>query len=336
MKIGKFDTNGKVLIVAEIGNNHEGRMEVAQELVARAAECGVDAVKFQTFRAERFVRRSDAERFARLASFELPEGAWEVLARQAKNLGLYFLSTPLDLGSAALLRDLVDAYKVASGDLTFFPLIEKVAASGKPIIFSSGLADVPSIKRALACAEGVWKRCGVVGETAVLHCVSAYPTPPEDANLLSISYLADNLSKTIGYSDHVMGIEASVAAVAIGARILEKHFTKDKNFSTFRDHRLSADPEEMRILVSRVRDVERMRGRVEKRPQPSESGSLSAFRRSISAGRDLKKGHVLTFEDLSWLRPSGGINPGEEDRLVGHCLLRDVALGDWLHPSDVD
>lgn len=336
MKIKQFDTDKKVLIVAEIGNNHEGRIDVAQKLVTLAEKCGVDAVKFQTFRAERFVRQVDAERFARLKSFELPEESWGMLSRQAKDLGLLFLSTPLDLGSADLLRDMVDAYKIASGDLTFFPLIERVAASGKPLIFSSGMADIPSVQAALACAESVWKRTGVVGENAVLHCVSAYPTPREEANLLSIPYLAANLSRTIGYSDHVMGIEASVAAVAMGARVLEKHFTMDKNFSTFRDHRLSADPEEMKVLVSRVRDVERMRGHVQKRPQPAEAGSLSAFRRSIAAGRDLKSGCVLTFEDLTWLRPAGGLNPGEEGRLVGHRLRREVSFGEYLAPSDVE
>lgn len=335
MKIGGFDTDRRVLVIAEIGNNHEGNVDTALQLVRAAAEAGADAVKFQTFRTHQFVRRADAERFARLQSFELPPDAWQDLARRARDRGLLFLSTPLDLGSADLLRDLVDAFKIASGDLTFFPLIERVAAFRKPILFSTGLADLPSVERALHCAEKAGAGLGGPGEVAVLHCVSSYPTPPEEANLLSIPTLAERFHCTVGYSDHVPGIEAAVAAVALGARVLEKHFTLDKNYSSFRDHSLSADPEDLKALVRRVREVERMRGRPGKEALPSEAGSVSAFRRSIVAGRDLSAGHALAWEDLAWLRPAGGMNPGEEGQLLGRRLVRDVSVGDGLSLADV-
>lgn len=335
MILGSHDTSSRVLVVAEIGNNHEGRFDVAQDLVRRAADCGVGAVKFQTFRAERFVSARDAERFAQLKSFELSQAQVEALAALARARGLLFMSTPLDLASAAWLLPLVDAYKIASGDMTFYPLLAQVAMTTRPLILSAGASDMAQIRRTIAFVREHWTECGVAGELALLHCVSSYPVPPEQANLLSIPYLAAELDVTIGYSDHVVGIEAAVLAAALGARIIEKHFTLDKTQAGFRDHQLSADPEDMRALVERVKTVTLLRGRFEKEVQPCETAGAVAFRRSVAAVADLPEGRRLEPADLTWLRPAGGVPPGDESRLIGRVLRRPLAAGDPIDPRDL-
>ena len=242
MKIGNVDTDKKVLIVAEIGNNHEGNFEVAQKLLQQAVACGVDAVKFQTFRTEHYVARSDESRFNRLKSFEFTADQFRSLEKLARSLNVLFLSTPFDLVSVDVLAPLVDAFKVSSGDFSFFPLIARVLKTKKPVIFSTGVSDV-------ALIDGVAKFIRNEGvdpsKIAFLHCVSSYPVPPEQANLNSISFLKNHVPFTVGYSDHTIGVEAAVASVAAGARIVEKHFTLDKNYSSFRDHQLSADLADM-------------------------------------------------------------------------------------------
>jgi N,N'-diacetyllegionaminate synthase len=327
MRIGELDLDERVLVVAEIGNNHEGDPAIARDLVRAAADAGADAVKLQTFRTPLFVRPSDRDRYERLSRFELPPETVEELERLARSLGLIFLSTPLDLESVAFLEPLVDAYKVASGDNDFWPLLEAVAATGKPTILSTGLSELAQVERAAA----LFGRDGL----AVLQCTSAYPAPPEEANLAAIRLLADRLGCTAGYSDHTLGIEAAVAAVAAGARILEKHLTLDKERSDFRDHRLSADPPELRALVRRVREVEILLGRPEKTLQPSEAALAVAARRSIAAAADLPEGHRLTVHDLTWLRPADGLPPGEEGRLLGRDLRRPVERGEPIRPEDV-
>lgn len=327
MRIGGFDTERRVLIVAEIGNNHEGDSAAAAELVHAAAAAGADAVKLQTFRTHLFVRPTDRERYERLSGFELPQATVEELAALARSLGLLFVSTPLDLESARFLETLVDAYKIASGDTTFWPLLEAVAATGKPVVVSGGLADLAQLERTAAVFRG--------RELAVLQCTSAYPAPPEEANLAAIRVLAERLGCTPGYSDHTLGVEACVAAVAAGARVVEKHFTLDKQRSGFRDHQLSADPEELRELVERVRRVEVLLGRAEKLPQPSEAETAHAARRSIVAAADLAAGRVVAPDDLTWLRPADGLPPGEERVLVGRTLRRPVAAGEPIRPEDV-
>lgn len=336
MIIGNRDTSRRVLVVAEIGNNHEGRFEVAQELVRRAAECGVDAVKTQTFRTEHYVSCQDAARFARLKSFELSEAQIGALSELAHSLGLLFLSTPFDLASAAVLEPLVDAYKIASGDINFYPLLARVADSGKPLIISTGASDLEQVARTVEFVRARWRERGVAGDLAVLHCVSSYPVPPAQANLRSIPFLADRLGVTVGYSDHVIGCEAAVLAVGLGARIVEKHFTLDKGFSDFRDHQISADPAEMRDLVARIGEASAMLGEFAKEVQPAERAAVAEIRRSIVAGGDLPVGLRLREADITWIRPAGGLPPGDEDRLVGRVLRRAVHFGEPLSPADVE
>jgi N,N'-diacetyllegionaminate synthase len=331
MRIGAFDTASRVFVVAEIGNNHEGDPEVAVQLVRSAAECRADAVKLQTYRTALFVRPADTERYERLARFELASSVVEQLAELAHSLGLLFVSTPLDLESAAFLEPLVDAYKIASGDNNFGPLLDALGRTGKPLIISSGLADIDEVA---AAVERV--RTAGAGELAVLHCTSSYPAPPGEANLSVIRSLGERLRCTIGYSDHTHGVEVGVTAVAAGARIVEKHFTLDKAHSDFRDHALSADPAEFRELVKRIRHVEELLGSPEKRLQPSEVETARAARRSIVAAADLPAGHRLSPPDLTWLRPGDGLPPGNEEELVGRTLRRRVSFGDPIMPADVN
>jgi N,N'-diacetyllegionaminate synthase len=336
MRIGNIDLTTKVLIVAEIGNNHEGRFDVAQNLVRAAAACGVDAVKFQTFRTDYFTSRADEARFRRLQSFELTHEQFKRLEELSRSLGLGFISTALDLESQRFLEPLVDAYKIASGDNNFFPLIAAVCATGKPVIVSSGFATLAAIRRAKDFVLNCWRTQGITQELAVLHCVSSYPVPPEQADLAAIPLLRQDLGGTIGYSDHTIGVEASLMAVALGARIVEKHFTLDKHFSDFRDHQLSADPPEMRAIVDSVRKVEVLLGRPQKILHECERAIESVARRSVVASRALPAGHVLAIDDITWIRPASGLPPGDETQLVGRRLVRPMTFGQLLLLADVE
>jgi sialic acid synthase SpsE len=328
MRIGSFDTDERVLVIAEIGNNHEGDAGVARELVERAADAGADAVKFQTFRTEAFVSPSDADRYARMQRFELAAAQFAELADVAHARGLLFLSTALDLDSVDALAPIVDAYKIASGDITFFPLLSRVAAVGKPVVLSTGTSEPAEIVRAVDALPGI--------DVAVLHCVSSYPASDEEINLRAIGVLAKLLpGRAIGYSDHTVGLDAAPLAVACGARIVEKHFTLDRKFSDFRDHALSADPEAMHEVVRRIRAAETLLGNPAKEVQPSEVDAHVALRRSIAAARGLDAGHVLVEHDLVWTRPADALQPGQESLVLGRALRRAVVAGEHLHSDDV-
>jgi N,N'-diacetyllegionaminate synthase len=330
MRIGGFDTDERVLVVAEIGNNHEGDPDVARELVRQAAASGAHGVKLQTFHTPRFVRARDTARFEQLSRYELEPKVVEELEELSHSLGLLFLSSPLDLGSVDLLEPLVDAFKIASGDNDFFPLLERVARTGKPVIASTGLVDVDGARRAKEVLEAHGS------EVAVLHAVTAYPAPPESINLAAIPHLARELGCTVGYSDHTLTSTACLAAVALGARIVEKHFTLDHDHSSFRDHQLSAEPAELRALVEAVAEVETLLGDPVKAVQAVETELAPAVRRSIAAARDLPAGHVLEWDDLVWLRPRDGLAPGQEQLLLGRTLRRGVAAGDSILGEDVE
>lgn len=339
MKLATFDTTQRVLVVAEIGNNHEGDFAAAQELVRRAALAGADAVKFQTFRAELFVRPNDAARLAQLKRFELTFDQFASLSQLARSIGLLFISTPLDLESAAFLPQTCDALKIASGDNNFLPLIECAAGSGRPLIVSGGLATLDSLRAGCEVIRSVWRSQGsndcrspadsaLHERLAVLHCVSSYPAPAEQASLSAISTLGHELGVTPGYSDHTLGIDVAALSVVAGARIVEKHFTLDKRRSSFRDHQLSADPNDMRELVRRIRQYEALLGDGEKRAQPCEASGLVALRRSIVARSDLAAGHRIRPEDLIWQRPGDGLPPGREAELIGRTLARALRAGE--------
>jgi N,N'-diacetyllegionaminate synthase len=336
MRIGDFDTSTGVLVIAEIGNNHEGDFGRAREMVHAAAESGAHAVKFQTFRTEHYVSALDEARFAQLKGFELTQDQFAELAELARSRGVMFLSTPFDLGSAEFLDGIVDAFKVASGDVDFFPLLRRVAATDKPMIVSSGVSSVERLRAAVECVEEVRGAPADPG-LALLHCVSAYPAAPEDLNLLAIPYLRERFpAYAIGYSDHSIGADAAVVAVGLGARIVEKHFTLEGIESDFRDHLLSAKPAELRELVERAAAASRMLGEREKRVQEAEAGNAQPLRRSVAAARDLDAGHVLAADDLTWVRPGGGLAPGEEGAVIGRTLTRPVRHGEQVLAGDVE
>ena len=335
MIIGGRNLSERPIVVAEIGNNHEGNFDVARELVRCAVASGANAVKFQTFRTEAFVSPKDEARFQRLKKFELTPAQFGDLSRLAKSLGALFISTPLDLGSAGVLEPLVDALKIASGDNDFFPLIERVAHTSLPIIVSTGSSDWQRVRAAVECVRAI-RGARTAESLLVTHCVSCYPAPLDQVNLSAIPALASEFDVAAGYSDHTIGIEACVLAIAAGARLIEKHFTLDHHYSDFRDHQLSADPMELAELVRRARDAAVMWGRAEKTLQRCERDSAPAIRRSIVANRDLPAGHRVAFEDLAWLRPAGGLAPGREAEVVGRALKRAVAASERLTMADVE
>jgi N-acetylneuraminate synthase/N,N'-diacetyllegionaminate synthase len=332
MKIGNFDLDKDILIIAEIGNNHEGSYALAEEMIGLAAEAGASAVKFQTIVPDKLVSPRQEDRIEQLKKFCLSYQDFERLSQVAKQTGIVFLSTPFDIESVHFLEPLVPAYKVASGDNNFFPMIEAIAQTGKPIILSTGLADWNQINQTKTFIEDIWQKTDIQQELALLHCVVSYPTPPQEANLLAIQQLR-KLNVTVGYSDHTMGIEAAIAAVALGARIIEKHFTIDKNYSSFRDHQLSADPQDLADLVRRVKQTVELLGNVN---LSIDSTTAKNVRRSVIAGRDLESGTVLSWDDLNWVRPGGGLEPGREDEILGKKLLHPIQRGDFILLDDVD
>lgn len=336
MLIDGFDTDERVFVIAEIGNNHEGSFELAKKMIDQAAQAGVDAVKFQTIVPDRLISAGDEQRIKTLARFQFSYEQFGKLAAIAHGAGVRFLSTPFDIESVAALEPLVPAFKIASGDNDFVPLLRAVAQTGKPILLSCGMTDLEGVRAATTTIGEVWREIGCEQACALLHCVASYPVPAEQVNLRAIRVLAEAFGCTVGYSDHTLGIEAAVLSVAAGARIVEKHFTVDKNYSSFRDHQLSADPSDMAELVRRVREAEVLLGEAAKALQPCEEGSATALRRSIAAKRDLPAGTALTWDDITWLRPAGGIRPGDEDAVIGRTLRRAVSKGEAIPVEALD
>ncbi len=329
MKIANYDTEKKVFIIAEIGNNHEGSYSLAEEMIGKAAEAGACAVKFQTIVPEKLVSISQKDRIEQLKRFQLTYDEFERLNKVAKHENILFLSTPFDIESVHFLNSIVPAFKIASGDNNFFPLIEVIAQTGKPIIMSAGLIDLLEVRKTIDFILNIWNENAIDQDIAILHCVTSYPTALEEANLSAIKEL-QSLNVTIGYSDHTIGTEAAVLSVALGARIVEKHFTIDKNYSDFRDHQLSADPNEFSQLVERVEIASKLLGQSRKTVQESEKLVMEKIRRSIVARKDLDENTVLTLDDISWVRPGGGLAPGNEEMVLGKRLKVKVAAGELI------
>jgi N,N'-diacetyllegionaminate synthase len=329
MRIGPVDTDRQVAIIAEIGNNHEGDLATARELVRAAAGAGAHAVKLQAIEPAELVGPEDTARLAQLRRFQLTAEQFAELAGLAHSLGIGFVCTPFSLGAVGWLEPLVDAFKVASGDNDYLALLERIGATGRPTIVSAGMTGVPGLAR----ARRVLRDAGA-GEFAALHCVSAYPTPPEAARLATIPVLARDLDATIGYSDHTIGVQACLAAVALGARILEKHFTLRHDFSDFRDHQLSSEPAELQELIRRVAEVERLRGEPrDVEVLPEEVAVAAAARRSAVAARDLPEGHVLAADDVRFLRPTGPVDAATP--VAGSVLRHARREGERLASGDL-
>ena len=313
MKSKSFDFKKKVMVVAEIGNNHEGSFKIAKKLIQKASEAGVDAVKFQTFKTENFLNDQDKKKFRRYKKFELSKEEFFKLSKFAKSKNLKFISTPLDIQSAIYLGKIVDYFKISSGDNNYFQLIEKVLSFKKPIIISTGLINFAEIKKIINLIK---KNKFTINNVALLHCVSDYPVSDKEANLMSIKFLKDKLKMNIGYSDHTLGIEACAMAVAYGAKIIEKHFTLDKNYSNFRDHKLSADPNEMIKLVETIKRLTLMRGNYSKNISKNEKKNLKLARRSIYAKCQIQKNEFVTADKIKIVRTYASLSPNKIKKIL--------------------
>jgi N,N'-diacetyllegionaminate synthase len=335
MKIGNKNTDEAVFVIAEIGNNHEGDFDLAREMVNQAANAGADAVKFQAIVPERLVSVKERQRIAQLEKFQFSPKQFSDLCSLAHSNGIDFMCTPFDTETVDWLNDLVPAFKIASSDNDFFPLLDRVAATGKPVVVSMGLGQHKQAEQLSRYFGEAWQRHAVAGgELGMLHCVVSYPTPDDEAGLGWIASL-QLPGVTPGYSDHTIGIKAAELAVAAGARIIEKHFTVNKNHSDFRDHQLSADPGDFRQMVKAIRLAERMRGDGRLMVQKCEEANHIRVRRSLTTKTDLAAGTILTMEQLVWVRPGGGLRPGQEGSVLGKALKRTLSAGEVVLPEHV-
>jgi len=321
-----------VFIIAEAGVNHNGSLKRALELVDAAAEAGTDAVKFQTFSADRLVTHLSPKaryqrettdpkesQYAMLKKLELSPEAHRELKLRAEKCGLVFLSTPFDKDSADLLEKLgVAAFKIGSGELTDLPLLSHIARKGKPVILSTGMSTMEEVRQAVQTLQKEGLQ-----EIALLHCVSAYPAPKEDVNLLAMSTLRDEFRMPVGYSDHTEGIHVAVLAVACGADIIEKHLTLDKKLPG-PDHRISLEPDELAAMVQDVRNAKKILGNGNKQVMLSEANTKSVARKSVVALEVLKRGCSIKSQMVGIRRPGLGIPPSEIEKVIGRTVRRDL------------
>jgi len=341
----------KVLIIAEAGVNHNGDEALALALVDRAAECGADIVKFQTFKADKLVRKGAAkaeyqqrttgggDQHSMLRSLELSDDLHRKLLQRCAARGIEFMSTAFDEDSADFLVGLgMGRLKIPSGELTNHPFLSHLAAKNLPIILSTGMSTLDEVHEAIAAIAAERTRRGFaapLGEMlTILHCTSNYPTRLEDVNLRVIPMLIEALGLPVGYSDHTEGILISVAAVAAGAVVIEKHFTLDRGLPG-PDHTASIEPGELAEMVDRVRQVERALGVADKQPMASEIPVRDLVRRSVTLIRPLAAGATLSREDLALLRPGDGIPPRDLERVIGRRVAHALAEGTTLQWSDL-
>lgn len=323
---------GKVYIIAEAGVNHNGSLGLALQLCDAAKKSGADAVKFQTFKTERNITK-DAQladyqmkevhkhktQFDMVKELELSYADFEKIKYHCDDIGIEFLSTPDEPESLHFLSSLgINKIKIASGEINNLPYLREIGASQKLIILSTGMSDLEEIKTALhiLMAAGARKESIIV-----LHCNSEYPSPYGDVNLLAMLTIRDAFDTRVGYSDHTLGIEIPIAAVTLGAEIIEKHFTLDRKMEG-PDHQASMEPHEFEAMVKAIRNVERALGNGIKKPSPSELKNKSVIRRSIVAARDIRLGEVFDEENLAVKRPGTGLSPMEWDRVMGMTAKR--------------
>jgi N-acetylneuraminate synthase/N,N'-diacetyllegionaminate synthase len=329
----KIMTGPRTFVIAEAGVNHNGDIELARQLVDAAASSGADAVKFQTFRTDKLVTQTapkagyqkvndgkDGSQSEMLRRLELPFRDFGLLKNYCDSRNILFLSTPFDEESADFLGTLgMPIYKVPSGELTNTRLLKRIACQGRPVIMSTGMSDLDEIETAVRVLKGQ----GCL-ELMLLQCVSNYPADYQDMNLRAMRTLSERFKLPVGLSDHTLGIEIAIAAVAMGARVLEKHFTLDKSLPG-PDHKASLDPSEFKAMVGAIRNVEVAIGDGVKRVQASEADVRLAARRSLVAARQIMAGEVLKAEDLCFKRPGTGIPPGALSKVVGRCAAINIA-----------
>jgi N-acetylneuraminate synthase/N,N'-diacetyllegionaminate synthase len=300
-----------VFFIAEAGINHDGKLSQALELVERAKEARADAVKFQTIKADSLCSKR-SKNYELFKNLELRKSDWAKIAEKARNSGIMFFSSPFDEESVNLLDDLgVPAFKVASGDLTHLPLLKYIARRNKPIILSTGMSRLSEVDEALNTIYGEGNR-----DVVLLHCVVNYPTNARDANLKAIKTLEQAFALPVGFSDHSLGTLLSLAAVCLGARVIEKHFTLHNGLPG-PDHKLSLNPAEFAAMVSDIRVVEQAFGDGIKVPRESELEAMKSGRRSITARMDIPAGATITPDMLKISRPGTGIEPKFLDLVIG-------------------
>lgn len=330
-------------VIAEVGVNHNGSLDLALRSIDVAKEAGADAVKFQTFRAERLVTKTAPtaryqtentgivqSQFQMLKSLELSDTDHERIVAHCREREIQFMSTPFDEESATLLHSLgMTLFKVPSGELTNLPLLRHIARFGRPMVISTGMSTLGDVEAAVGTVEGTGNH-----QIVLLHCVSNYPAAAADVNLRAMLSMQAAFNLPAGYSDHTLGIEVGIASVALGACVLEKHFTLDKSLPG-PDHRASAEPHELRQLIAGVRTVEAALGTGRKAPCNSELDTAKAARRSLVAATDLAAGTVLTEDLIAIRRPGTGLPPAMQPYLLSRTLRTEVVAGQLLRLEDV-
>jgi N-acetylneuraminate synthase len=325
-------------IIAEAGVNHNGSLEMARQLVDVAAKAGANAVKFQTFRADRVATPNAAKadyqlrttassesQLEMLRRLELPQQAHRALAESCHQRGILFMSTPFDEESANFLAELgVPAFKIPSGEITNLPFLAHVAHKGKPMVVSTGMSHLAEVAETVRVIRDAGN-----GQIVLLHCVSDYPADPKEANLRAMLTMAEAFGVPVGYSDHTPGIEVALAAVALGACVIEKHFTLSRSLPG-PDHQASLEPQELAALVQGIRRVEAALGHGRKEPTPSEADTAAVARRSLVAARDISIGKTLTPELIAIKRPGTGLPPALINQVIGRIAARDIPAGTVL------
>ncbi len=330
----------KTLIIAEAGVNHNGELSRALKLIDAAAAAGADLVKFQTFRADALAAAQAPKaayqnrnmpgaesQHAMLKRLELDAMMHEKLMRHCRTCGIGFFSSAFDMDSIDLLASLgLDRWKIPSGEITNLPYLRKIASKGQPVILSSGMSTLTEIEAALdvLAQAGTPRRL-----VTVLHCNTEYPTPMQDVNLRAMLTIRDSLQVAVGYSDHTLGIEVAIAAVALGASVIEKHFTLDRTLPG-PDHKASLEPDELKAMVSAIRNIEQALGDGSKQPSPSESGNIVIARKSIVAAAAIRKGERFSDSNLAVKRPGGGLSPMLWDAVIGKWATRDFAADEYI------
>lgn len=329
---------GKTFIIAEAGDNHNGSRELAFRLIDKAVEAGADCVKFQTFITEEIISKraekaeyqkaatgSDESQYQMVKKLELSFEQFRELQKYAEERGITFLSTPFDIPSVEFLDSInIPCFKIPSGEITNLPYLIKIAETGRDVIMSTGMAELNEIESAI----NILREHGS-GDISLLHCNTEYPTPYEDVNLRAMLTLKEKFGVRVGYSDHTQGIEVPIAAVALGAEIIEKHFTLDHNMEG-PDHKASLEPDELKQMVDGIRKTEKALGNGIKTASPSEKKNIQIARKSIVARRDIKKGEILTEENLAVKRPGNGISPMRWYEVIGTKAIRDFSEDEMI------
>ena len=314
------------LLIAEIGGNHEGDFEYALELARLAIESDVDYVKFQMYSGDSLVSKVESpQRNKHFKKFELTQQNYIQLAELCEANNVKFMASVWNIDYVSWIDKYCDMYKIGSGDLTAFPVLKDFADLGKPMILSTGLSSFEDIIGAVEFIQDVNKIYKDPDYLSILQCTSMYPIPFSDANLLVMNSLKNRFNLPIGYSDHTEGSKALITAYAMGAEILEFHFTDSRENKEFRDHKVSLTKEEVQLMIKELKDISDLKGDSDKRPLPVEGDHVTSFRRAVYPAKDLKKGTILSEENLTVLRPNHGIDARDFYKVIGKKLSNDVS-----------